>query len=150
MRKISLYILIGVCVLLGSCDITTSDNGDIDGIWQLRAIENLQTNQTFDGRDKAVQWNFQGTLLMLRGNTETDFNEVLCRFKHEGNKLILFDPYYSGRFVEGVNEDVKVEDASALEIYGVYQLEESFQVLELNSDDMILESSSVRLYFRKY
>ena len=150
MKRVYLYIVISISALLASCDIVTSDNGKLDGVWQLRTVENLRTEQTSDGRDKAVQWAFQGDLLMLKANTGTDFTDVFCRFRHAGNTLELSTPYFSGRFLDDVNDDVAVEDATSLTIYGIYQLEERFQVLELNSDVMVLQSDSVCLHFRKY
>ena len=37
-----------------------------------------------------------------------------------------------------------------MNVYGLYQLEEFFRILQLDSDNMQLESDKVRLTFRKY
>ena len=137
-------------LLLASCDIETSDNGQLDGLWQMREIEDLQTGQTSDGRDVDAQWSFQGSLLMLHAATHARFNIVYCSFKHEGNRLQLSAPYFGGRFDPEFNDDVKVDNPEDLHIYGLYRLDEAFQVLQLDSKTMILQSDSVRLHFRKY
>ena len=149
MRSVYIYI-IGICLLLASCDIVTSDNGDLDGLWQLREVENLQTGEVRDGRFDNAQWAFQGSLLVMKASTHTLFTGVVCSFRHEGNTLVVSDPHFFGRFVEGVNDDVKVADASSLHIYGLYQLEEHFQILQLDGDVMRLQSDSVCLNFCKY
>ena len=41
MRKL-LYIFI-VLMMFAACDIHTSDNGDLDGYWQLRSVDTLST-----------------------------------------------------------------------------------------------------------
>lgn len=41
MRKL-LYIFF-VLLMFAACDIHTSDNGDLDGYWQLRSVDTLST-----------------------------------------------------------------------------------------------------------
>ena len=149
MKKLSLLI-ITVCLSLISCDVETSKNGDLDGLWQLRTIEKLKSGEKTDGRQNAVRWSFQADMLMIDAETNLPFYEIVCRFKHEGRALRVTNPHFSGRFVEEVNDDPAVDNPEDLKIYGLYKLDESFKILELNSDNMILESDSVRLQFKKY
>ena len=72
--------------------------------------------------------------------------DIIWSFRLESGELMLYSPFLSKR-EEG---DVPVEDATLLNVYGVYQTDERFKVLELNDDNMILESAIVRLSFRKY
>lgn len=149
MRK--LYILfITACFSFVSCNVETSGNGDLDGLWQLRTIEKLKTGEKTDGRQNAVRWSFQADMLMIDAETNLLFYEIICRFKHEGQTLQVTNPHFSGRFIEEINDDPSVSNPDDLKIYGLYKLNESFKVLELNGDNMILESDSVRLQFRKY
>lgn len=149
MRK--LYILfITACFSFVSCNVETSGNGDLDGLWQLRTIEKLKTGEKTDGRQNAVRWSFQADMLMIDAETNLLFYEIICRFKHEGQILQVTNPHFSGRFIEEINDDPSVSNPDDLKIYGLYKLNESFKVLELNGDNMILESDSVRLQFRKY
>ena len=150
MKKIrTMKAIIYSCVVLfflSSCNMETSNNGDLDGLWQMLTIENLQTGEVKDGRDvgTGLNWAFQGRLLMMRGS-----EEFVWRFDHSGETLKLYTPYYSGRFKE-VHDDTPVTDATPLNVYGVYRLEEYFKILQLESDNMRLESPNVRLTFRKY
>lgn len=143
MKKIAFFLL---TALLTSCHVVTSNNGDLDGLWQMTTIENLQTGEVSDARDinTGLNWAFQGSLLMLRGG-----QEVVCRFDHAGETLKIYSPYISGRFAEE-HDDMPITDATILNIYGIYQLEEYFKILQLDANDMQLESANVRLTFRKY
>lgn len=143
MKKIAFFLL---TALLTSCHVVTSNNGDLDGLWQMTTIENLQTGEVIDGRNVGggLNWAFQGSLLMMRGS-----NPIVCRFEHTGDILRVYSPYLSGRFTEK-HDDTPLEDTSELTVYGVYQLEEYFKILQLDANDMRLESANVRLTFRKY
>lgn len=139
--------LIGVCLMMSGCHTVTSDNGDLDGLWQQTTIENLQTGVFSDGRDvgSGVTWAFQGPLLSMRDGA----TEVIYSFQMGGDILKVYNPYFSGRFTD-VADDIAIIDASQLNVFGLYQLEEHFKILQLDRSTMILESSHVRLSFRKY
>ena len=143
------YLLIlttAFLLLLSACDIYRSDNGDLDGLWQLTTIENLRTGESNDARESQVTWGIQGPLLELRAS---GVRIVYAKFEHIGSSLVLRELCFSGRHDSDWG-DKPVQDPSELHIYGIYRLEEYFKVLELSSDVMRLESTDVRLMFRKY
>lgn len=144
-RYLSYYLAI-VSLLLTGCDIYRSDNGDLDGLWQMTTVENLKTHEVHDARDRQVTWGIQGALLELRA---FGARIVYSKFEHTGNSLVLCELCFSGR---GDSDwgDKPVENPADLNVYGIYRLDEYFKVLELNSDAMRLESADVRLTFRKY
>lgn len=146
MRKTMVYILLAACTMLASCNIVTSDNGDLDGLWQLTTMEDLQTGAVSDGRDvnNGLNWSFQSSLLVMRGADEFIFS-----FEHADGLLKVYNPYFSGRFLEA-KDDTPVTDAAVLNVYGVCQLEEYFRILQLDNSSMLLESANMRLSFRKY
>ena len=146
MNRIYALLLLSLCMMLSSCKLHTSHNGDLDGLWQVVVKENLTTGETVDMRDYSATWSVQGDLLMMRMNGSP---ELIWRFNHKDDVLVLSDPYLSARFGEQ-GTDVKLEDVSVVEPYGLSALEEYLKVITLNSDDMILESSTSRLVFRKY
>lgn len=148
MQRHLIYIIIGICLALTSCSLHMSHNGDLDGFWQLRSIENKVQGTAEDMRESQISWSFQGSILEMRNQRmfPLDGWDVIESFRLESGELILFSPYLSKR-EEG---DVPVEDATLLNVYGVYQTEEHFKVLELNDEHMVLESAIVRLSFRKY
>ena len=63
MRKL-LYIFF-VLLMFAACDIHTSDNGDLDGYWQLRSVDTLSTGGTCDMRDSMRFWSFQANILFV-------------------------------------------------------------------------------------
>ena len=150
MKKFILSIAIGCMVLLtASCNIEFSNNGDLDGLWQLAAVDTLATDGHTDLRESNVGWAFQGQLLELkRANTW-----YICKFTHADGMLTLGTLH----FVERNLEDPEIKDDSeaeynleALRPYGVNALGETFKVVTLTSSTMVLESAILRLHFRKY
>jgi hypothetical protein len=125
----------------------SSDNGDLDGMWQLARIDTLMTGNSADMRYSQVVWCMQGTLLETRIADHFDMeDDVIFRFSLTGDSLKLYSPYFSYRNLG----DVKVEDARLLHPFGITRLEERFLVQQLSSSDMQLQSDSLRLYFHKY
>ena len=146
MNKIYALLLLSFCMMLSSCKLHTSHNGDLDGLWQVMVKENLATEETVDMRDYHSTWSVQGDLLIMQMDGSPS---IIFRFSHKDGTLLIYDPYISGRFGESAT-DVKLEDANVLVPYGLSALEEYLKVIKLDSDDMILESSTSRLVFRKY
>lgn len=144
MKKLLLYI-IGVSMAVASCDIETSDNGQLDGFWQLRTVDTLATNGVKDMRETGLTWSFQHRLLELR-DVKGQQRTLYFSFSHSGDALVLTNPYISARD-EG---DIKVEETDVLKPYGINHLEEHFQVLTLTSSHMVLQTDELRLDFRKY
>ena len=152
MSRIFLYISSNY--LMGTID-DNSRNGEDGGTQTLlhrmrthRTVELEYTNreETVDMRDYHSTWSVQGDLLIMQMDGSPS---IIFRFSHKDGTLLIYDPYISGRFGESAT-DVKLEDANVLVPYGLSALEEYFKVEQLDGDDMRLESSTVRLVFRKY
>ena len=134
MKRVLFYIIIGMG-LLTSCSSESSNNGDLDGFW-------LMTGRP------GLTWSFPGKILEFR-----DVNQIhpdlMAKFRHEGNLLIVYDLRKLDR--DAGDLPVTESEAEDLRAYGISNLEEEqFQIKQLTSDDMHLESSSESLYFRKY
>ena len=134
MKRVLFYMIIGMG-LLTSCSSESSNNGDLDGFW-------LMTGRP------GLTWSFQGKILEFR-----DVNQIhpdlMAKFRHEGNLLIVYDLRKLDR--DAGDLPVTESEAEDLRAYGISNLEEEqFQIKQLTSDDMHLESSSESLYFRKY
>ena len=137
MKKIGSFIAaMMIITLLYSCDIQGSDNGALDGFWQLTEMtvweDGVQTGPT-DMRESGIYWGVQGDLLRI-GSTYFDF-------EHNGNTLRLWNPFRGNTYVE---------DAEELKSYGLYSLEENFTVEQLTGSEMTLRTEIVRLKLRKY
>ncbi|MBQ8066163.1 MAG: lipocalin-like domain-containing protein [Prevotella sp.] len=140
-----LIILIGVCAVLTSCDLHTSDGGDLDGFWQATFRENLLTGEVVDMRDYYAAWGFNGGLVQMNSSLP-DLNNLIGKYTRTDNHLHIDHLY---RFVHGVG-DMEIEDVSSLDFFGFNQLEETFEILELNKNTLRLKNERVVLNFRRY
>ena len=136
-------VLVGV--LLTSCDVESSDNGQLDGFWQLRAADTLATGGHSDLTGLSLTWAFQGRLLELR-DLHGQRTDIVSSFSHEGNTLRLFDAC----IVDRDKGDIRIEEPTELSPYGVNRIDESFTVEHLDASKMVLKSDRLRLTFRKY
>lgn len=139
MRK--LFYLFMACMMLGACEVHMSENGDLDGFWQMTQIDTLATGTQTDVREKGIYYAVYVHMLQLSGVSEG----VKFRFEHTADSLILSSPT-----IGGGHNDIAMTDMAVLRLYGINRLPESFHVDKLTGDRMILTSSELRLYFRKY
>lgn len=130
---------------MAACTLETSNNGDLDGFWQLKAVDTLATGGTADMRESGLTWSFQGRILELR-DTKTVYTDILLSFQHADGHLLLSSPY----IIDRESGDTPLYDAKLLRPYGIHHITEDFQVVELKSSSMVLQSDQLRLYFRKY
>lgn len=145
MQRYLIYIIIGICLTLTSCSLHRSDNGDIDGLWQATYKEDLRTGEVTDLRDFEATWGFQGALVQLNASTLPP-QQIIGKFTLTDNSLLIHELYVFSHD----KGDVPLEDVSALDIFGFSQLEETFQVLELNKNTLRIQSKRSILNFRKY
>ncbi len=138
----SFFVLSLLCLLFASCEFETSGNGDLDGFWQLRSLDSLHNGRAVDMRGNGVYWAVQVNLLEARSPAAN----VFFRFNHVGDSLLLSEPYINNRD----SADIKVTDATVLRPLGINRLDERFLVETLDGGTMVLRSSVLRLYFRKY
>ncbi len=122
-----------------------SHNGDLDGLWQATFKEDLQTGEVTDLRDYEASWAFQGAMVQMNATTLPP-QQVIGKFTLTDKSLLINElcvfTHHQG--------DEKLEDVSALDIFGFSQLEETFQVLELSKNTLRLQSKRAILNFRKY
>ena len=127
-----LYIIIGVTLLLTSCDKEDSANGHLDGFWQMSS-------------SPGITWAFQGHILELR-DVKKVHQDIVMSFTREGNKLKLTDPYR----VDRDSDDVALKDADMLIPYGIGNTSTEFRISELSSSRMVLDNNTTHLEFRKF
>lgn len=141
---IKIFVFAMFTALLGSCDLETSDNGDLDGMWRLESVDTLATSGSKDMTGTKFYWSFQLHLLQL-DDKAGGHNSVLLRFEHSGGTLRLYDPYLYNR-EEG---DEQLTDVQYLAPFGVNMLEEECTVERLSGSKMTLKTPTLRLGFRK-
>ena len=127
-----LYIIIGVTLLLTSCDKEDSANGHLDGFWQMSS-------------SPGITWAFQGHILELR-DVKKVHQDIVMSFTREGDKLKLSDPYR----VDRDSDDVALKDADMLIPYGIGNTSSEFRISELTSSRMVLDNNTTHLEFRKF
>jgi len=127
-----LYIIIGVTLLLTSCDKEDSANGHLDGFWQMTS-------------SPGITWAFQGHILELR-DVKKVHQDIVMSFTREGDKLKLSDPYR----VDRDSDDVALKDADMLIPYGIGNTSTEFRISELTSSRMVLDNNTTYLEFRKF
>lgn len=140
-----IYYIIGVILLTACGEFELSDNGHLDGFWQLSTVDTLQTGRSADLRADGLTWSFLDALLELR-DTRKVHQDIIMDFQHTGGQLRLSAPY----LVDRDAGDIVIEDIGLLQPYGILAREEVFRVVELTSGKMVLESDLLRLHFRKY
>ena len=142
MKKIT--FLFAAFLLLTSCEIEFSNNGKLDGFWQLIAVDTLATQHTSDLKTSARTWAFQGRLLEMR-DTKGGYSDLYFSFEHRGDSLFLDSPYLSDRDAD----DIKITDVNIVRPYGVNGLKEGFEIESLSNNKLILRSKTLRLMLRK-
>ena len=146
----SLLTLSAMSVLSAGCDLHTSDNGDLDGFWQLTQMDTLATNRSGDMLESRIYWSVQGNMLEMRDLH--NLHGVDCyltlnfRFRHEQGKLYLSEPIANIRDIS----DSVVTSPATVKFYGLSRLDEEFDVLQLDGAQMRLQSAYYRFHFRRY
>lgn len=145
MNRIFIYSLLSVFVMLTACDFEVSNNGDLDGYWQLKQQDTLATGGSTDMRNSGYFWAVQANLLEIRDVQVHQLN-ILFRFEHKDNKLRLYNPIVDDRIIS----DSLITTPDILIPYGLQSIDETFSVEELTSDKMVLSNALYRYHFRKY
>ena len=138
MRKLTYIIATALVAGATSCDIEHIDNGKLDGLWKLQVIDSLSNQVTVDMSRSNLSYAIQGNLLQL--------GRVYFRFDHQGDSLILHDPY-----VNSFDVSETLTDISLVTPFGINNIpREAFYVDELSRGKMVLRSEFLRLHFEKY
>ena len=146
MKHLSRLIILAAVSMLCACDkFHVSDNGALDGFWQLTSVDTLANGRSADMKEKMIFWAVQTDMLEIRDLTNKQPN-ILFRFRHGANTLTLFNPVANNRIIS----DSIIANPATLEPYGLSSLTETLQVLHLSSSHMTLQSERLRMFFRKF
>ena len=139
-----LYIIIGVAFLFTSCDKEDSVSGHLDGFWQLVEMRSSKATSA-DMRSSGITWAFQGHILELR-DLKTGNQDIVMSFERNGDMLKVYNPYRVDRDAD----DVLLNDADMLMPYGISDTTETFDIIELSGNRLVLDNTMMHLVFRKY
>lgn len=144
MKRILLTLPLLGLLSFSSCDLEMSDNGKLDGYWQLARIDTIGGGGC-DMVPSRIFWSVQLHLLQLSDHSGRN-STYLLRFDQGDTHLRVYDPYFSAR-----NEgDKPLDDAAVLQPYGIQSLDELFVIEGLDNKNLTLKSSLLRLQFNRY
>ena len=144
MKRILLAFPLLSLLSLGSCDLEMSDNGKLDGYWQLARVDTIGGGGC-DMVSSRIFWSVQLHLLQLSDHSGRN-STYLLRFNQSDTHLRVYEPYLSAR-----NEgDQPLSDAVVLQPYGIQSLDETFEIVRLDNNSLELESSLLLLTFNRY
>ena len=146
MRK--LLFILTLCILVVSCELETSGNKELDGYWQMSQVDTLSTGGIADTREALVFWGVQGKLLQIRFSESGSFlgEGLLFRFNKDDKNLTLMSPVIHHLY----EADEPIGDVEVLKPFGIFHLEEVFDIENLDDNEMVLTNDSLRLHFRRY
>ena len=86
----SVITCVALCTAMISCDIETSDNGNLDGFWQLTQIDSVAINKSVSMKESQIFWAFQTDVMEVR-NLKAGDTKVLRRLEisYQSTLLIL-------------------------------------------------------------
>jgi len=147
MKPFSLHLLLFAMMgwLLTACELETSDNGQLDGYWQLARVDTLRTGGQTDWTQQLQFWSVQCNLLQV---TDRNYQlpALLFRFDHEAEILRLYEPYLLG----SPSADIPLTDYSVLQPYAIEHPDMEYHIEFIDTDEMQLRSDSLRLHFNRY
>lgn len=134
-------VILSLLFIVTACD-KVPINGNLDGMWQLMAVQDNATGSASDVKSSRLYYSFQLHLVEL-GNAE-----FYAHFSHRNDSIVMYDWCYGNSDDNSVN--VKMTDATALNKFGLYELRDSFKVEVLTSEKMQLRSRKATLNLRKF
>ena len=125
MKKIIGVLSLAVMMLtLSSCEVETSQNGDLDGFWHLEQVDTLATGGTCRG--------------------------FYLRFEQTSDSLLITS-VYRNKWHEDYGGDVLLTEMNdSLRSCGINHLNEHFAKEVMTGGKMQLKSKTLRLRFRKF
>lgn len=128
-----------------SCELEKSDNGNLDGYWQWTLIDTIATGGTCNMKESLIFWGVESDILEIFNN-KTNNENIIFRFKHNGDTLILSNPIIDIRD----SSDIIMTNYSLLENYGIYDIPETLFIDFYGSNHITFSNRLFHLYLRKY
>ena len=148
MKKIIGILFFAVMVFtLSSCEIETSQNGDLDGFWHLEQVDTLATGGTCSFADKRVFWGCQYKLIQVRFEADRGF---YLRFEQTSDSLLITSVYRNNWHEDYGGDVLLTQMNDSLRACGINNLNEHFAKEIMTGSKMQLKSKTLRLRFRKF
>ncbi len=145
MKKLYIVLMV-IGLMLTSCELETSNNGDLDGYWHLVRVDTLATGGVCDMSEARVFWGVQVRLIeAVDHDNDSRHYGYLFKFEKKESMLRLYYAHRHNR-EEG---DILVEDVREISSLGVNSLDDTFLIEQLNSSNMTIVDDLLRLSFVK-
>ena len=153
-----LTLLLGTLVL-SSCEMHSSNNGDLDNWWWLQQIDSVKTGESVNCKSTKIFWSYIGNLMETSGPSvkvgKSNARTFIYRFKNANGQLIVSQPYVSSRDIGDIRiTKDSVETVKGLASHGINfnpeTVTDTFDIETLNGDEMVLKDKVVRLHFISY
>ena len=148
-------MVIAAVLLAASCDIETSDNGNLDGLWHLERVDTIATGGSADRSNEYTFWGAQLRLMYTYDSNNSNVGSFYLRFSQTADSLIVEKAYINHWHEDNPNVDqggdipvTTVNDS--LRHFGINELPEGFAKEKLSGSRMTLRSKTLRLHFRKF
>ena len=141
MKKI-IYILL-VSTTLIACD-KVYINGDLDGMWQLKMVEN--NNDASTTYHKNIYYSFQRNLTFISRQDET--NNPL---RYLGN--LYYDEQEKSVTINGLRNfpyEKYVATLNDLKQFMIFDTNTTFNIIELDNEQLIMEWNNYRYYLIRW
>lgn len=146
--KKTIYHILATCALTFTCSCGDFDiNGDFDGMWHLRTVEDLTESTTTPVKEQCIYYSIQQDLITVKrlnnNSTPNLYKQHIGRFAHTGDSLIL----HSFRIFQNESQKAKPEDLAPFYLDGTTS---RYAVKKLDADEMVLSSDKRILTFKKF
>lgn len=138
-----IYILAVICIihLIPTACSQAPDNGNLDGYWHLRTVENLSDGTILDVKEERIYYAIQLRLVSLRRGDL--YKSFIGRCDRNDDTLIFHS------FVILDKEDQQAADSDLKRFY-LDGTTSQFEIVELSRSKMVLRSDTQELCFKKF
>ena len=129
--------------MLASCD-NVYINGDLDGMWQLKMVEN--NNDASTTYHKNINYSFQRNLTFISRQDET--NNPL---RYLGN--LYYDEQEKSVTINGLRNfpyEKYVATLNDLKQFMIFDTNTTFNIIELDNEQLIMEWNNYRYYLIRW
>lgn len=148
MKKYTYILIILLAGALATSCESYQINGNLDGFWQVKSIENKQTGEVTHCKGD-IYYSFQRELILISyvspniptGQMKENY---VAYFSHEQDSIIMTD------FRIYIDKNAPLAPISKLEKFGLYDIYNTFFIEKLNRSSLILNSDKTRIVLTKY
>ena len=142
---ISLLCFAAAATGMTSCDdLEMSHNGKLEGYWHIVEFDTLATGGVCNMSEGTLFWGVQMHLMSFYDSSSKVAN-LFSHFEKTDSTLRFYDFFRDDRLAG----DHRETDISAMRLYGINDLNETFSIEHLSSNSLILKGTRLRIKLQK-